>query len=82
MTILQTCPACGEGNLTPQVETNTVTANGKSYEIPTHFAVCNMCESEVADYDDTRQNKMSMNEVRLAIQNDLEQAIKAKQNNE
>jgi len=78
MTVLQACPVCGQGHLTPQVDTNTVVINGKSYDLPCHFAICNTCESEVADTDDACENARLMKELRQRVENEMTNKLKEK----
>lgn len=78
MTVLQACPVCGQGHLTPQVDTNKVVINGKSYDLPCHFAICNTCESEVADADDAQQNAEYMKSLRQRVENEMTKKLKEK----
>ena len=78
MTVLLACPVCGRGHLTPQVDTNTVVINGKSYDMPCHFAICNTCESEVADADDAEQNARLMKKIRQKVENEMIEKLKEK----
>ena len=81
MTVLQACPVCGQGHLTPQVDTNTVVINGKSYDMPCHFAICNTCESEVADADDAQQNAEYMKSLLRDLNADLRDILMSKESN-
>ena len=71
MTQLYECPVCGEGHLTPVVDSLRVVLNGNEYEIPSHYAVCNTCHSEVGDADDMAQNKQEMERLRKFVEDGL-----------
>lgn len=66
------CPVCGEGYLVPQVGTCRVVLNGKEYDLPSYFAVCHNCESEIADADDINQNAEIMRDLRRRVETSLE----------
>lgn len=66
------CPVCGAGYLTPQVGMCRVVLNGKEYELPSYFAVCHNCGSEVADADDINQNAELMRDLRRRVETSLE----------
>ena len=82
MTMLQTCPVCGEGHLTPQVSAMEIVINGTTYELPSYYAICNMCESEVADADDANENARVMRELRDSIGASFEDVIRSMKENE
>lgn len=71
MTMLNMCPVCGEGHLTPQVSANTVKIHGQEYNLPCHYAVCNVCECEVADSDDAAENKKLMLDLRQRVEQEM-----------
>jgi len=71
------CPVCGAGYLTAQVGTCHVVLNGKDYDLPSYFAVCNNCESEIADADDIDQNAEIMRELRRRVETGLEYDVLA-----
>lgn len=54
------CPACGEGRLKAQESTQQVEHAGVEGTIPLHYAVCDVCGSEVAEADEARANKRAM----------------------
>jgi len=61
MTIIhgRTCPACGEGRLEARESTQQVEHAGVKGTIPLHYAVCDICGSEVAEAGEAR-NKRAM----------------------
>lgn len=71
MGALKLCPVCGEGRLHQQVGTNTVKVHEQEYDLPIHFAVCDVCECEVADAEDSAENKMLMLELRARVENQM-----------
>ena len=73
--MLNLCPVCHQGYLTPQVDTNTIVIYEKSYDLPCHFAVCNFCESEIADADDTNQNAQFMRDLLNDLSADLRDVL-------
>jgi len=75
MTMLNLCPVCHQGYLTPQVDTNTIVIYEKSYDLPCHFAVCNFCESEIADADDINQNAEYMKLLSERVQCDFREQL-------
>ena len=79
MTMLNLCPVCHQGYLTPQVDTNTIVIYEKSYDLPCHFAVCNFCESEIADADDTNQNAQHMRNLLDELGADLRDVLASKE---
>lgn len=54
------CPACGEGRLEARESTQQVEHAGVKGTIPLHYAVCDVCGSEVAEAGDARANKRAM----------------------
>lgn len=56
----QTCPICGEGHLSEQITKNTVTYKGKTAELDSFSAVCDVCGIEQADASHLRKNKRQM----------------------
>lgn len=76
------CPACGQGYLTRQVETNTVKMHGVEFDLPLHFSVCSSCESEVADSEECKENKRLMLEMKYKIEQDMGEHIYDKANKE
>lgn len=56
----RTCPACGEGRLEARESTQQVEHAGVKGTIPLHYAVCDICGSEVAEADEARANKRAM----------------------
>lgn len=54
------CPACGEGRLEAVESTQQVEHAGIQGVIPLHYAVCDMCGSEVAEAPEARANKRAM----------------------
>jgi HTH-type transcriptional regulator/antitoxin MqsA len=82
MTMLTVCPVCGEGHLTPQVGRLDITINGRDYELPSYYAICNSCESEVADADDVNENARVMRELRDSIGASFEDVIRSMKENE
>jgi len=79
MTEMYVCPVCHQGYLAPQVKTNTIVIYEKSYDLPCHFAVCNFCESEIADADDTRQNAQCMRNLLDELTADLKDLLSNKE---
>lgn len=71
MTEITQCPVCGIGHLTPQCDIRRFVFDNKEYDLPSYYAVCNSCESEVADADDSSQNKQEMLKIRRDIENRL-----------
>lgn len=69
------CPVCGQGYLTPKVDTMSVVLNGTEYELPSHFALCNTCHSEIADADDINQNAEYMKLLSERVQCDLREQL-------
>lgn len=65
------CPACGTGYLIPQEDSLTLTVNGEDYTVPTYYSVCDTCETEVADRDDTHKNAELVREIRKNINRDI-----------
>lgn len=65
------CPVCGEGFLKPKSSTNTVKICNQEYDIPFYFAVCDCCESEVADAEDAARNKELMLEIRTRVEQEM-----------
>jgi len=57
----ETCPICGEGQLTDSVVKNTVEYKGQTTDLDMHFSVCNFCGSEQANKIQLRDNKRAMN---------------------
>lgn len=82
MTMLEVCPVCGQGHLTAQVSKIDITINGKQYELPSYYAICNSCESEVADADDVNENARVMRELRDNIGASFEDVIRSMKENE
>lgn len=80
MTDLKMCPVCGEGFLRPRSSTNVVKICGQEYEIPFYFAVCNHCESEVADAEDAAKNKDLMIEIRSRVEQEMSEKANARSN--
>jgi len=54
------CLICGEGHLHQTVETNSVTYNGVTRDLPLYGSTCDACCSEQADAKDVRENKRAM----------------------
>lgn len=54
------CPACGEGRLEARESTQQVEHAGVEETIPLHYAVCDVCGSEVAEAEEARANKRAM----------------------
>ena len=52
MTILEICPACGDGYLENRLIDGRAIVNRKVVGFTTTYAACPVCESEVMDYDD------------------------------
>lgn len=69
------CPVCGQGYLTPHVNTMSVVLNGTEYELPSHFAVCNSCHSEIADADDMDQNAEYMKLLSERVQCEMREKL-------
>lgn len=78
MTTIERCPVCGIGCLTRQVSSNSITLNGKTYELPFHYAICNRCECEVANADDVNENAKLMKELRQSVENEMSEKLKEK----
>ena len=55
-----TCPACGQGNLTPQTQQNPVSHAGHHGSVAMQFSVCDHCGSELADTAQALANKRAM----------------------
>jgi len=72
----KSCPVCGFGYLTPQVSSNSITLNGKIYEIPCHYSICSNCECEIADADDVNMNASLMKELRQSVENEMVDKLK------
>jgi len=66
------CPVCGSGYLTPQVSTCRIILKGTEYELPSYFAICHKCGSEVADADDVNQNAEIMRDLRRKVETSME----------
>ena len=54
------CPACGEGRLESRKSTQQVEHAGVKGTLPLHYAVCDVCGSEVAEAEEARANKRAM----------------------
>jgi len=54
MTVLELCPACGEGYLSPQRIDGRAVVNHRVVGFSATYAVCPECESEVMDHDDIK----------------------------
>ena len=61
------CPICEEGQLHPQIGSNSVEYRGQQTSLNTHFSVCDACGSEQAGAAELRQNKRSMVEFRKKV---------------
>jgi len=71
----ESCPVCGQGYLTPHVDTMSVVLNGTEYELPSHFAICNNCKSEIADADDIDQNAEYMKLLSEKVQCEMREKL-------
>lgn len=54
------CPICGEGHLEHRVEKNSVEYNGQTALLDSQYSVCDLCGSEQASHNQTRNNKRAM----------------------
>lgn len=61
------CPICEEGQLHPQIGSNSVEYRGHQTSLDMHFSVCDACGSEQAGTAELRQNKRSMIEFRKKV---------------
>jgi len=61
------CPICGEGTLHEKLGKQKVEYHGKSEEIDSHFAVCDVCGVEQCDSEHLRRNKRKMIEFRKKV---------------
>jgi len=52
VTVLELCPACGDGYLDQRIVDGRAILNRKVVGFTTTFSFCPVCESEVMDYDD------------------------------
>jgi HTH-type transcriptional regulator/antitoxin MqsA len=56
----EVCPICGEGHLEHRAEKNSVEYNGHTALLDSYYSVCDLCGSEQASPNQTRDNKRAM----------------------
>ncbi|CTQ08455.1 MULTISPECIES: type II toxin-antitoxin system MqsA family antitoxin [Klebsiella pneumoniae complex] len=61
------CPICGVGVLTPKITNSYVEYKGKSKYLPLHFSICNHCETEQANQQQSLENKREMNAFKKSV---------------
>jgi len=52
MTILEVCPACGDGYLEERIIDGRAIVNRKVVGFTSTYSFCPVCDSEVMDYED------------------------------
>lgn len=60
MNAQETCPICGEGHVTAQVQMVESEYKGQKAQLPLHFKVCDTCTSDFAGATESKLNRRAL----------------------
>ena len=60
MSAQETCPICGEGHVTAQVQMVESEYKGQKAQLPLHFKLCDVCTSDFAGAAESKLNRRAL----------------------
>jgi HTH-type transcriptional regulator/antitoxin MqsA len=60
MSAQETCPICGEGHVTAQVQMVESEYKGQKAQLPLHFKLCDVCTSDFAGATESKLNRRAL----------------------
>jgi HTH-type transcriptional regulator/antitoxin MqsA len=61
------CPICGEGHITPRLESTVTEYRNQQGAVPVRFSECDACGSEIAGDEESRANKRAVLAFRKSV---------------